>query len=91
MSETNEDQQNVTENGFSNGISSSDEESSTSTTVDTIESVDAPKEEEKTLTDHLNKRLLESFLSRLEEGSFKVPVDTSEESNNQDPQDSFES
>lgn len=30
---------------------------------------DAPKEEERTLTDHLNKKLLESFLSRMEEGT----------------------
>lgn len=28
------------------------------------------KEEEKTLTDHLNKKLLESFLQRVDQGEF---------------------
>ena len=32
-----------------------------------------PQEEERTLTDHLNKRLLESFLARLDSGSMQVP------------------
>lgn len=32
-----------------------------------------PPEVEKTLTDHLNKRLLESFLNRLDSGSMDLP------------------
>lgn len=32
-----------------------------------------PQEQEKTLTDHLNKRLLESFLSRLDSGRADLP------------------
>ena len=32
------------------------------------------EEKEPTLTDHLNKRLLESFFKRLEDGSFQVPA-----------------
>jgi hypothetical protein len=31
------------------------------------------EEEERTLTDHLNKRLLESFLARLDSGSMQLP------------------
>ena len=31
------------------------------------------KKEERTLTDHLNKKLLESFLNRLEDGSVSFP------------------
>ena len=31
------------------------------------------QEEERTLTDHLNKRLLESFLARLDSGSMELP------------------
>ncbi len=31
------------------------------------------EEEERTLTDHLNKRLLESFLVRLDSGSMQLP------------------
>ena len=31
------------------------------------------KEEERTLTDHLNKRLLESFLARMEAGTTGFP------------------
>lgn len=42
-----------------NGVSHSDEEE--------------PREEERTLTDHLNKRLLESFLARLDSGSMELP------------------
>lgn len=83
----NESQQNGLENGINGISSSSDDDSSTASSIDTIESVDAPKEEEKTLTDHLNKRLLESFLGRLEQGTFQVPVSTTEE--NEDD-DSFE-
>lgn len=32
-----------------------------------------PQEQEKTLTDHLNKKLLESFLNRLETGRMDLP------------------
>ena len=32
-----------------------------------------PQEQEKTLTDHLNKRLLESFLNRLDMGRVDLP------------------
>lgn len=32
-----------------------------------------PQEEERTLTDHLNKKLLESFLARLDSGSMQLP------------------
>ena len=31
------------------------------------------QEEERTLTDHLNKKLLESFLERLDSGSMQLP------------------
>ena len=31
------------------------------------------QEEERTLTDHLNKKLLESFLARLDSGSMQLP------------------
>lgn len=37
------------------------------------EEVEQVQEEERTLTDHLNKRLLESFLARLESGSMQLP------------------
>lgn len=40
-----------------------------------LQSQEQPVEaKEPTLTDHLNKRLLESFLNRLEDGSFQVPA-----------------
>lgn len=51
------------------------------------------EEKELTLTDHLNKRLLQSFFNRLEDGSFQVPAsatstsrhtEASEESNDFD-------
>jgi len=34
---------------------------------------DPEPEEERTLTDHLNKKLLESFMQRLESGSMQFP------------------
>ena len=37
------------------------------------EGVEQVHEEERTLTDHLNKRLLESFLARLDSGSMQLP------------------
>lgn len=35
-----------------------------------------PQEQEKTLTDHLNKKLLESLLNRLETGRMDLPPGT---------------
>ena len=32
-----------------------------------------PQPEERTLTDHLNKKLLESFMSKLESGGLELP------------------
>ena len=48
-----------------NGISTSSDEEGTSG-VET--------QEDRTLTDHLNKRLLESFRNRLAEGTFTIPA-----------------
>ena len=36
-----------------------------------------PQEQEKTLTDHLNKRLLASFLNRLDNGQVDLPAGAS--------------
>ena len=67
-----------------NGVGSSDEET---------EGIppQQPATEERTLTDHLNKRLLESFLNRLDQGTFEVPNDqtTTTRQEDEDP-DSFE-
>lgn len=49
--------------------------------------IPAQQQEERTLTDHLNKRLLQSFLNRLEEGSVAVPSNTS---SNEEKEDSNE-
>ncbi len=49
-----------------------------------------PKEEERTLTDHLNKKLLESFLSRIDAGTTgfqnlpQTPPTQDEEESNQE-------
>lgn len=62
------------ESELQNGINgNSSEDEALSSTVNS----DAPQEEEKTLTDHLNKRLLESFLSRLQEGAVRFPPNAS--------------
>ena len=42
------------------------------------------KEEEKTLTDHLNKKLLESFLQRMDKGEFDNFKTRSLESDNEE-------
>ncbi len=45
--------------------------------------VEEPKaEEERNLTDHLNKRLLESFLSRLDSGAVQFPQTLTEQQEN---------
>ena len=48
--------------------------------------VDGPREEDRTLTDHLNKKLLQSFLARLEDGSVQFPAGN-EEQNGEDEWD----
>ena len=40
---------------------------------DMIVDEEAAKEEERTLTDHLNKKLLSSFLARLDSGDVQFP------------------
>ena len=42
------------------------------------------KEEEKTLTDHLNKKLLESFLQRMDKGEFDTFKTNSLDSDNEE-------
>lgn len=58
---TDQSQEHSQENGFS---ASSDEEGTSG--------VETP--EDRTLTDHLNKKLLESFRNRLAEGTFTIPA-----------------
>lgn len=41
--------------------------------VDNPNSEDSRKEEERTLTDHLNKKLLENFLARMDAGTTGFP------------------
>lgn len=41
--------------------------------VDNPDLEDTRKDEERTLTDHLNKRLLENFLARMEAGTTGFP------------------
>ena len=38
-----------------------------------LDNPQTPKEEERTLTDHLNKKLLESFLARMDAGTTGFP------------------
>ena len=45
---------------------------------------DEKKEEERTLTDHLNKKLLESFLQRMDQGEFDAFKTPSLESDNEE-------
>ena len=68
-----EKEQEPFENGLSHSINN-DEDSP---------ELNEQKEEERTLTDHLNKKLLESFLNRLEEGSMSFP-DTNQENSEED-------
>ena len=42
------------------------------------------KEEERTLTDHLNKKLLESFLQRIDGGEFNTYLNPAEENGEQE-------
>ena len=74
------------QNGI-NGSSSSDDEAP-SHQREPIPA--APQEEERTLTDHLNKRLLQSFLTRLEEGGFVLPQNTTPTEERDKDEDSFE-
>lgn len=48
------------------------------------------RSEEPTLTDRLNKKLLQSFLNRLDEGSFKVQQNSTTESQESDETSSFD-
>lgn len=52
---------------------SSKEAESEKMPVDNPELENPGKEEEKSLTDHLNKKLLESFLSRMDAGTTGFP------------------
>lgn len=52
---------------------SSDEPEKRETDTMPIDSPQTPKEEERTLTDHLNKKLLESFLARMDAGTTGFP------------------
>ena len=46
-----------------------------------------PQEQEKTLTDHLNKRLLQSFLDRLDAGGVDLPSEAGGASRDDDWED----
>ncbi len=73
------------ENGVNGSCSSEEESLPDSQTVSTHEEeLDPPKEEERTLTDHLNKKLLESFFTRLQEGSIAMPQSATEDDNNEE-------
>ena len=48
------------------------------------------RSEEPTLTDRLNKKLLQSFLNRLDEGSFKVQLNSATESQESEETSSFD-
>jgi hypothetical protein len=65
-----------------NGFLSSGDETETSSESSEVLPVEEEKEEERTLTDHLNKRLLESFLNRLDSGSIPAPPLTPHQDNN---------
>ena len=49
-----------------------------------LEPEQSSEQREPTLTDRLNKRLLESFLTRLEQGSFEVPSTAHSDSSSND-------
>ena len=55
-----------------------------------VDNPEPEKEEERTLTDHLNKKLLESFLSRIDAGTtgFKLPPQQAQEP--EDSEDGFD-
>ena len=48
------------------------------------------RSEEPTLTDRLNKKLLQSFLNRLDEGSFQVRLNSATESQESEETSSFD-
>ena len=50
-----------------------DQEETNKMPVDNPDLENTEKEEEKTLTDHLNKKLLESFLARIDAGTTGFP------------------
>ena len=52
-----------------------------------MENEDGPKEEDRTLTDHLNKKLLQSFLARLEDGSMQFPAGDEEQNGEEEWED----
>lgn len=54
-------------------VKGSDKQESDKMPVDNPELEIPGKEEEKTLTDHLNKKLAESFLSRMDAGTTGFP------------------
>lgn len=64
-----------------NGMSSSSDDESPSTVQPQVE---------RTLTDHLNKRLLESFRERLAEGTFTTPTNKVPEQDDNNDNDSFD-
>ena len=71
---------NLQVNGVNGSCSSEDETPLDTQAVPTNgDELEPPKEEERTLTDHLNKRLLESFLTRLQEGSVAMPQNSADE------------
>lgn len=51
-----------------------------------VDNPEPEKEEERTLTDHLNKKLLKSFLSRMDAGTtgFKLPPQQAQEPENKE-------
>ena len=62
-----------------NGINGSSDEETSPSTHEPVPT-EPPQEEERTLTDHLNKKLLESFLTRLQQGTIELPQKTDEDS-----------
>lgn len=57
-----------------------------------VDNPEPEKEEERTLTDHLNKKLLESLLSRMDAGTtqFKLPPQQAQDQEPQDREDGFD-
>ena len=85
MADTNGQEENgiVYENGVDS--TSSDEEPAQPSSDVTQEEPQEPQE--PTLTDHLNKKLLQSFLTRLDEGSFNFPGSSHLNSSNNETND----
>ncbi len=57
----------------SGGSAASERESESTMPVGDSRPVNGEKEEERTLTDHLNKKLLQSFLERMTAGTANIP------------------